>query len=154
MASDPSSGTPAPLRLRALAAAVDFLFVTAAGMVLDEAVGVVLLAGLGVPPPSGLYPVSVFLGGWVYLVVVETRCGGRSIGKLGAGLRVVRLEGDLDILWSSVRYVAKVAQLLFGRGLLFGVVLLDDRRRGLHDYLADTLVVVDDPSHSSAGSGS
>ena len=86
--------------------------------------------------------------GWVYVVVLETRFGGRTVGKLGAGLRVVRLQGPLDPLWSSVRYVAKVLQLIFGRGLLLGVVVFDERRRALHDRLAGTLVIEDRESLS------
>ena len=50
---------------------------------------------------------------------------------------------DQDGLWLSVRYVAKVLQLLFGRGLLLGVVVFDERRRALHDYAAGTVVVID-----------
>ena len=86
----------------------------------------------------------MFIGGWVYFVFCETRFGGRTVGKMGAGLRVA---GSGDALWCSVRYVAKVLQLLLGRGLLFGVAVFDGRRRALHDHLAGTVVVVDpDPS--------
>ena len=135
-----SSPVAAPLRARLLAAGADFIVVTAIGLAVDEALRVVLAEGIGLGPPPGLYPASVFVGGWVYFVFCETRFGGRTVGKMGAGLRVA---GCGDALWCSVRYVAKVLQLLFGRGLLFGVVLLDERRRALHDHLAGTVVVVD-----------
>ena len=133
----------APLRRRVIAGVADFLVVTAIGLVLEAALGVVLVQGVGVPVPTGVFPLAMFVGGWVYVVVLETRFGGRTVGKLGAGLRVVRLQGPLDPLWSSVRYVAKVLQLIFGRGLLLGVVVFDERRRALHDHLAGTLVIED-----------
>ena len=130
----------APLRARLLAAGADFVVVTAIGLAVDEALRVVLAEGIGLEPPPGLYPASMFVGGWVYFVLCETRLGGRSVGKMGARLRVA---GSDDALWCSVRYVAKVLQLLLGRGLLFGVALFDERRRALHDHLAGTVVVVD-----------
>ena len=133
----------APLRARLLAAGADFVVVTAIGIALDEALRVVLAQGIGLGPPPGLYPASMFVGGWVYFVYCETRLGGRTVGKMGAGLRVA---GSGDPLWCSVRYVAKVFQLLFGRGLLFGAALFDERRRALHDHLAGTVVVVDPDS--------
>ena len=135
-----SGPAAAPLRARLLAAGADFVVVTAIGLAVDEALRVVLTEGIGFGPPPGLYPASVFIGGWIYFVFCETRFGGRTVGKMGAGLRVA---GCRDALWCSVRYVAKVLQLLFGRGLLFGVVLFDERRRALHDHLAGTVVVVD-----------
>ena len=134
----------APLRRRLMAGAADFLVVTGIGLVLETALGVVLVQGIGIPAPPGLFPVAMFFGGWVYVVVLETRFDGRTVGKLGTGLRVVRVGAPLDPLWSSVRYVAKVLQLVFGRGLLFGVVVFDERRRALHDHLVGT-VVVEDP---------
>ncbi len=134
----------AALRRRLVAGAADFLVVTAIGLVLEAALVVVLVQGIGIPAPAGIFPVAMFVGGWVYVVVLETRFDGRTVGKLGTGLRVVRVDAPLDPLWSSVRYVAKVLQLVFGRGLLFGVVVFDERRRALHDHLVGT-VVVEDP---------
>ena len=104
---------PAPLRARLLAAGADFIIVTAIGLAVDEALRVVLAEGIGFEPPPGLYPASVFVGGWFYFVFCETRFGGRTVGKMGAGLRVA---GSGDALWCSVRYVAKVLQLLLGAG--------------------------------------
>ncbi len=139
--SEEQDGTvAAPLRRRAVAAAADFLMVVGLGLMLEEALRVVIVEAVGFGVPPGLRQASTFVCGWVYFVLFELRCGGRTIGKMGAGLRVVGAE---DGLWLSVRYVAKVLQLLFGRGLLFGVVVLDERRRALHDYAAGTAVVVD-----------
>ncbi len=141
------SPVAAPLRARLLAAGADFVVVTAIGLAVDEALRVALAEGVGFGPPPGLYPASMFIGGWVYFVFCETRFDGRTVGKMGAGLRVA---GSGDALWCSVRYVAKVLQLLLGRGLLFGVALFDERRRALHDHLAGTVVVVD-PDSSMPG---
>ena len=138
-----SSLAASPLRARLLAAGADIVVVTAIGLAVDEALRVVLAEGIGLGPPPGLYPASTFIGGWVYFVFCETLFRGRTVGKMGAGLRVA---GSGDALWCSVRYVVKVLQLLLGRGLLFGVALFDERRRALHDHLAGTVVVVDPDS--------
>ena len=135
-----SGPAAAPLRARLLAAGADFVVVAAIGLAVDEALRLVLAEIIGVGFPPGHYAASMFIGGWVYFVFCETRFGGRTVGKMGAGLRVA---GSGDALWCSVRYVAKVLQLLVGRGLLFGVALFDERRRALHDHLAGTVVVVD-----------
>ena len=140
MGDEQSGAVVAPLRRRAVAAAADFLVVVGLGLVLEEALRVVIVEGVGFGVPPGFHRASTFVCGWAYFVFFEMRCGGRTIGKMGAGLRVVGAE---DGLWLSVRYVAKILQLLFGRGLLFGVVVLDERRRALHDYAAGTVVVVD-----------
>ena len=145
------SPAAAPLGARLLAAGADFVVVTAIGLAVDQALRVVLTEGVGLGPPRGLYPASMFMGGWVYFVFCETRIDGRTVGKMGAGLRVA---GSGDALWCSVRYVAKALQLLLGRGLLFGVALLDERRRALRDHLAGTVVVVDDPGSSKIHSPS
>ena len=72
---------------------------------------------------------------------------GRTPGKVALRLRVVWVDGGpLTGVVSSFRYLAKVLQVLAGQGLLFGVVLFDGSRRGLHDYLCETRVVVDDGS--------
>ena len=140
MSEEQGGEVVAPLRRRAVAAAADFVVVVGLGLVLEEALRVVIVEGVGFGVPSGLREASTFACGWAYFVFFEKRCGGRTIGKMGAGLRVVGTE---DGLWLSVRYVAKVLQLLFGRGLLLGVVVFDERRRALHDYAAGTIVVVD-----------
>ena len=54
---------------------------------------VILVEGVGFGAPPGLYPASMFSAGWVYFVVLEARFGGRTIGKMGTGLRVAR-EAD------------------------------------------------------------
>ena len=140
MNEEQDGAVAAPLRRRAVAAAADFVVVVGLGLVLEEALRVVIVEGVGFGVPAGLSQASMFVCGWAYFVFFEMRCGGRTIGKMGAGIRVVGAE---DGLWLSARYVAKVLQLLFGRGLLFGVVVFDERRRALHDYAAGTVVVVD-----------
>ena len=140
MSEEQDGAVAAPLRRRAVAAAADFVVVVGLGLVLEEALRVVIVEGVGFGVPAGLSQASMFVCGWAYFVFFEMWCGGRTIGKMGAGIRVVGAE---DGLWLSARYVAKVLQLLFGRGLLFGVVVFDERRRALHDYAAGTVVVVD-----------
>lgn len=147
----------APLRLRFVAGAVDFLVVTGVGIVVAQALGYLLVGEVaGALAVQGrLVPVGTFVGGWVYFVVMESRFEGQTVGKLGVGLRVVNRDGSApDVTWASVRYVAKAVQVLFGRGLLFGVVVFDPERRGLHDFLAGTVVVVASRGERAGGGAS
>lgn len=67
----------------------------------------------------------------------------RTPGKALLGLRVVRPDGDKLTFWRAVRRA--VGYILSALPLFLGYlwVLVDDRRRGWHDKLADTVVVYD-----------
>lgn len=70
--------------------------------------------------------------------------GGQTPGKMLMGVRVVRRDGgDIGYGRAFLRWVGYfIALLPFGLGLI--MVLLDPRRRGLHDLLAGTCVVLVD----------
>lgn len=66
---------------------------------------------------------------------------GCTIGKLAVRLRVVRPDGTALSLWqASLRTLTWMASLAT-LGLLFLLILRDPMHRGLHDKLADSLVV-------------
>ena len=149
----------APLRLRAIAAVVDFLVITGLGIAAVQA-AVFLGSGWRVEVGADLVSAATFLVGWGYFAGMEVGFEGRTVGKMGTGLRVVASGGGVGVepVWVSARYLLKAVQVLFGSGLLFGVVVFDPRRRGLHDHLTGTWVVRDSPMESSvavprAGSG-
>jgi uncharacterized RDD family membrane protein YckC len=114
--------------------------------------GVVLLAVLGSisdAPSSGAHIFMLTLVGlWalLYEPVMTTRYGG-GLGKLAAGIRVVRSSDPrcgIGIGQSAWRYLAmSVLRVLPLVGLLDNLWLLWDRplRQCLHDKLAATIVV-------------
>lgn len=76
----------------------------------------------------------------VYNVAMLTRWG-CTIGKLILRLRVVQPDGSAPSLWqATVRTFGWFASLATF-GLVFLVILRDPMRRGLHDRLANTLVI-------------
>lgn len=67
----------------------------------------------------------------------------RTIGQAFLGLRVLRTNGENLTFWRAVRRA--VGYFLAALPLFVGFlwVLVDDRRQGWHDKLADTVVVYD-----------
>jgi uncharacterized RDD family membrane protein YckC len=77
---------------------------------------------------------SYFVGFWV-------ATAGATPGKLLMGIRVVRTNGQpLDVTWGLVRFVGYVISLVL---LLSGFIMIafTPQKRGLHDYIAQTVVV-------------
>jgi uncharacterized RDD family membrane protein YckC len=93
-----------------------------------------------------LAPVLVFLGlfllDWGYFAVSEIASGGRTLGKMALGLRVVTAEGG-----SPGAGALLVRNLVRSLDLFFGLLLMtiDPLSRRLGDRLAGTLVVHDRP---------
>lgn len=67
----------------------------------------------------------------------------RTIGQAILGLRVVRTDGQSLKLGSAIRRVIGYYISFFALFVGFLWILLDDRRQGWHDKLADTVVVYD-----------
>lgn len=67
----------------------------------------------------------------------------RTIGQAVLGLRVVRTDGQSLKLGAAVRRVIGYYVSFFALFIGFLWILLDDRRQGWHDKLADTVVVYD-----------
>ena len=79
--------------------------------------------------------------GWLYFALMESSERGATVGKMAVGLRVVTDQGQrLSFLHATGRYFAKfISAIIFGIGFL--MVGWTDRKRGLHDMIAGTLVV-------------
>ena len=88
-----------------------------------------------------LYAVS-FLVPLVYLLVGWTRSG-RTIGKMLCGIRIVRENGaPLGFGGAVARLVGyMLSSMILCIGYL--MVAFTDRKRGLHDMVAGTIVVYD-----------
>jgi uncharacterized RDD family membrane protein YckC len=85
--------------------------------------------------------VGSLLIGWLYFALMESSQRGATVGKMAVGLRVVTDQGQrLSFANATGRYFAKFisAIILF---IGFIMVAFTDRKRGLHDMIAGTLVV-------------
>ena len=80
--------------------------------------------------------IALIVGYFVFM----NASGGQTLGKSLMGLRVVRADGaPLDAMQSLIRFVGYIFSLMpLGIGFLVAAFA---PRRGLHDYLAGTIVV-------------
>jgi uncharacterized RDD family membrane protein YckC len=120
---------------RALGLLIDFAILDAATLATGPAI--TWAAGLlGVQFSPSAPVVSVYLVTFWILT-------GQTPGMRFMGIRVTDLRGGRPGLVSSLRRLAGIypAALLGGAGFL--LVLVDDRRRGLHEHVAGTLVIHD-----------
>jgi uncharacterized RDD family membrane protein YckC len=78
---------------------------------------------------------------WLYFALMESSPRGATVGKMALGLRVVDEQGNrLSFLRATGRFFAKfISTLILFIGYL--MVAFTDRKRGLHDIIAGTLVV-------------
>jgi uncharacterized RDD family membrane protein YckC len=92
---------------------------------------------------------AVAWGLWagLYFVVFWTFIG-QTPGDRLLGIKVIAPNGDMELGRAIRRYIGLVLCLLpFGAGFI--PVLFDDRRRGLHDRFADTVVRWGDSGHET-----
>jgi uncharacterized RDD family membrane protein YckC len=78
---------------------------------------------------------------WLYFALLESSVRGATVGKMAMGLRVVTSDGQrLSFMNATGRYFAKIlsAIILF---IGFIMVAFTDKKRGLHDMIAGTLVI-------------
>ncbi|HYV58789.1 MAG TPA: RDD family protein [Acidimicrobiia bacterium] len=90
-----------------------------------------------------VYLVAVFLILFAYDIALETWNRGRSVGKLAAGLRVVRVGGEAEgFLTAAVRNFLRIVDFL-PAFYVVGVtsILATSRNQRLGDLAAGTLVV-------------
>ena len=79
--------------------------------------------------------------GWLYFALLESSPRGATVGKMAMGLRVVTGSGQrLSFMNATGRYFAKILSGIIA-GIGFIMIAFTDRKRGLHDMIADTLVI-------------
>jgi uncharacterized RDD family membrane protein YckC len=79
--------------------------------------------------------------GWLYFALLESSERGATVGKMAMGLRVVTSDGQrLSFMNATGRYFAKILSFLI---LCIGFIMVafTDKKRGLHDIIAGTLVI-------------
>ena len=88
-----------------------------------------------------LFSAVMFVGQWLYFALFECSALQATPGKLAMGLKVVDLGGArIGFGRASGRYFGKIlSSLVFNIG--FALAGWTERRQGLHDMLASTLVV-------------
>jgi uncharacterized RDD family membrane protein YckC len=82
-----------------------------------------------------------FVIGWLYFALMESSERGATLGKMALGLRVVTGNGQrLTFLNATGRYFAKILSAII---LFIGFIMIGftDKKRGLHDMIANTLVI-------------
>lgn len=87
---------------------------------------------------------------WLYFSLCESSSWQATLGKLAIGIRVVDMDGNrISFLRATGRHFAK---LLSGMILLIGylMVAFTQRKQGLHDIIASTLVLNGRASEFSA----
>ena len=87
-----------------------------------------------------VWAISAFFAAPVYFVLFYSSTG-QTVGMYVMGIRVVRLDGKhMTLLGSIIRWFGLFLSMLpLGLGFLW--VLVDDRRQGWHDKLAQTCVI-------------
>jgi len=78
---------------------------------------------------------------WLYFALLESSERGATVGKMAMGLRVVTSDGQrLTFMNATGRYFAKFLSALI---LCIGFIMIafTDKKRGLHDMIAGTLVI-------------
>jgi uncharacterized RDD family membrane protein YckC len=79
--------------------------------------------------------------GWLYFALLESSERGATVGKMVMGLRVVTSDGQrLSFMNATGRYFAKILSAII---LCIGFIMIafTDKKRGLHDIIAGTLVI-------------
>lgn len=123
------------------------------GVVILLVVGGLVLAGLAVSPEWGLEGQTLFgltINQFVLVVAVIfgvlyhsalVAVSGATIGKLVLSLQIVRTSGDQVGWWEAFVRSAGLFASLATLGLVFLLIVRDRSNQGVHDKLADTMVV-------------
>jgi len=84
---------------------------------------------------------SALFGGWLYCALMESSPMHATLGKMALGLVVTNMEGEgISFRRATGRYFGKVAfGLVIGIGCL--AIVFNRKKQGMHDELADTLVL-------------
>lgn len=139
----------ASLEARLVAGVLDLVLLASFFLLFLAAAGLVLLLtgdfGDVDPPDSAFYAAIAIILAYLpfaalYFVLLWT-WRGQTVGQMAMHIRVARRHGDqVELAAAGLRFLGcllATAPLFLG----FLVALLDAERRGLHDRLADTVVL-------------
>ena len=126
--------------IRFVAYIIDAILLSIVGGVLGAIFGVSLMDTDWDHYNPTLNIVSVAIA-WLYFALLESSERGATVGKMAMGLRVVTNDGQrLSFLNATGRYFAKILSAII---LCIGFIMIGftERKRGLHDMIANTLVI-------------
>jgi uncharacterized RDD family membrane protein YckC len=136
--------------IRVASATVDMLLLFAATFPVRILLGsAITLAGMDAKVPAhelflasrGVRIAVAIVIGWAYRAGMESSRHQATLGKMALGLKVVDLEGKrLSLSHATARYFAKYLSIL-ALGIGYLMVAFDDQKQGLHDRIAETLVL-------------
>jgi uncharacterized RDD family membrane protein YckC len=134
--------------IRVAAAVIDFIIVRVVVSPIKFIFGGFGLAGMmsGVPRipllilGGGVTFIAMIFASWLYEAFMESSSYQATLGKMICALKVTDLNGNrISFERATVRYFAKwLSKITFGIGYL--MVGFTERKQGLHDLLAETLV--------------
>ena len=144
---DAHPAAPATVRyggfwIRLVAYIIDSILLSFAGAVIGGIFGGAAVIADGdansISVGSGLLGLVI---AWLYFALLESSERGATVGKMAMGLRVVTDQGQrLSFMNATGRYFAKIiSALIFCIGFI--MIAFTDRKRGLHDMIAGTLVI-------------
>lgn len=139
----------APFSLRCGALLIDYILI-ASIIVLSTLLARVFggggrMAGTTVETIGLLIALAVF----VFDFFVLTGWRGQTLGKWATGLRIERRNGEpLGLGHSLLRHAVGYPVSLIILGLGFLMAAFNAQGRALHDVIADTIVVRDEPRHA------
>jgi uncharacterized RDD family membrane protein YckC len=94
---------------------------------------------------TGVYLLVGLVGNWLYYSLLESSEYQATIGKMALGIRVTDEAGNrISFGRATGRYFAKILSALI-IGIGFIMAGFTSRKQGLHDLLAETLVVKKSP---------
>ena len=136
--------------IRVLAAIIDAVLLRVVVAPIHLFFGGLGLAGMmsGVPHArmglgllgGGVTLIALFFGGWLYEALMESSSYQATLGKMVCGMKVTDLYGNrISFGRATGRHFAKIlSAMLLGVGYI--MVAFTERKQGLHDLLACTLV--------------
>lgn len=144
---------PGGFWIRFIAYVIDALVLLVPGMILVGLfVGFVLLTHESMddeelPAPimlAGLLTVAALIAvNWLYEALMTSSPRGATLGKMALGLRIVRVDGvPLSFGRATARHFAKyMVTPMVPLAIGYIMAAFTNRKRALHDILADTLVI-------------
>ena len=126
--------------IRLVAYIIDAIILGIVGVIIGAVFGLSLMSG-DVQNYDPTLNIVSFIIGWLYFALFESSERGATPGKMILGLRVVTGDGKrLSFLNATGRYFAKIVSAII---LFIGFIMIGftERKRGLHDMMANTLVI-------------
>jgi uncharacterized RDD family membrane protein YckC len=130
------------------AVVLDWLILTAVAWVAGFGLAVLFALGGGLETDesvdnfSAFFSLVAFLGQWLYYAIMESSAWQATIGKRALGIIVTDDHGQrISFGRATGRYFAKILSAIV---LLIGYIMaaFTEKKQGLHDMIAGTLVVV------------